>query len=142
MSYLLPHLESEDDVNRALQTEEERVVVIRWGTDSDSTCMIMDETLYKVAELVKNFAVIYLVDNTQVKAFNEDFKLTDPCTVMFFHRDKHIMVDMGTGDNNKITFPITNSQDLIDIIEVVYRGARKGRGLVNAPRDYSTKLQY
>lgn len=142
MSYLLPHLETEEAVNKALQSEDERVVVIRWGTDSDATCMIMDETLYKVAELVKNFAVIYLVDITQVTAFNEDFKLTDPCSVMFFHRDKHIMVDMGTGNNNKITFPITNSQDLIDIIEVVYRGAHKGRGLVNAPRDYSTKLQY
>lgn len=142
MSYLLPHLETEEDVNKALQNEEERVVVIRWGTDSDPTCMIMDETLYKVAELVKNFAVIYLVDITQVTAFNEDYQLTDPCTVMFFHRDKHIMVDMGTGNNNKITFPMTNSQDLIDIIEVVYRGARKGKGLVDAPRDYSTKLQY
>lgn len=142
MSYLLPHLESEEAVNNALQSEEERLVVIRWGTDSDPTCMIMDETLYKVAEPVKNFAVIYLVDITRVTAFNEDFKLTDPCSVMFFHRDKHIMVDMGTGNNNKITFPITNSHDLIDIIEVAYRGARKGRGLVNAPRDYSTKLQY
>lgn len=129
-------------MNRALSAEEERVVVIRWGTDSDPTCMIMDETLYQVAELVKNFGVIYLVDITQVKQFNEDFKLTDPCSVMFFHRDKHIMVDMGTGNNNKITFPITNTQDIIDIIEVVYRGATKGRGLVNAPKDYSTKFQY
>lgn len=142
MSYLLPHLDSEAAVNEALQSEEQRIILIRWGTDSDPTCMIMDETLYKVAERVKNFAVIYLVDITHVKAFNEDFKLTDPCSVMFFHRDKHIMVDMGTGNNNKITFPITNWQDLIDIIEVVYRGATKGRGLVNAPRDYSTKLQY
>lgn len=142
MSYLLPHLDTAEAVNNALKSEEERVVVIRWGTDSDPACMIMDETLYKVAELVKNFAVIYLVDITQVTAFNEDYKLTDPCTVMFFHRDKHIMVDMGTGNNNKITFPMKNSQDLIDIIEVVYRGARKGRGLVDAPRDYSTKLQY
>lgn len=142
MSYLLPHLESADQVNRALQEEEERVVLLRWGTDSDPTCMIMDETLYKVAELVKNFAVIYLVDITQVTDFNEAYQLTDPCTVMLFFRDKHIMVDMGTGNNNKITFPFTNSQDLIDIIEVVYRGARKGRGLVVAPRDYSTKLRY
>lgn len=115
------------------------MVLIRWGTDADPTCMIMDECLYRVAELVKNFAVIYLVDVTQVKAFNEDFKLTDPCSVMFFHRDKHIMVDMGTGNNNKITFPITDMQEVIDIIEVVYRGARKGRGLVTAPKDYSTR---
>jgi U5 snRNP protein, DIM1 family len=102
----------------------------------------MDETLYKVAERVKNFAVVYLVDITVVRDFNEAYKLTDPCTVMFFFRDKHIMVDMGTGNNNKITFAMTDQQDLIDIIEVVYRGARKGRGLVNAPRDYSTKLRY
>lgn len=142
MSFLLPHLDTEQAVDNALKSEEDRVVVIRWGTDRDPTCMIMDETLYEVAELVKNFAVIYLVDTTQVTAFNEDFKLTHPCSVMFFHRDKHIMVDMGTGNNNKIIFPLTNTQDLIDIIEVVYRGARKGRGLVDAPRDYSTKLQY
>lgn len=142
MAYLLPHLESAEDVNRALREEQDRVVIIRWGTDSDSTCMIMDETLFKVAELVKNFGVIYLVDNTRVKDFNEGYQLTDPCTVMFFFRDKHIMVDMGTGNNNKITFPLSDTQDLIDIIEVVYRGARKGRGLVVAPRDYSTKLRY
>jgi U5 snRNP protein, DIM1 family len=142
MAYLLPHLETADAVNAAIAGEEDRVVVVRWGTDADATCMIMDETLYKVAEKVKNFAVVYLVDTAQVTDFNEVYKLTDPCTVMFFFRDKHIMVDMGTGNNNKITFPMTDQQDLIDIVEVVYRGAKKGRGLVNAPRDYSTKFNY
>jgi U5 snRNP protein, DIM1 family len=142
MSYLLPHLGTATAVNDAIAGDEDRVVVVRWGSDADPTCMIMDETLYKVAERVKNFAVVYLVDIALVRDFNEAYKLTDPCTVMFFFRDKHIMVDMGTGNNNKITFAMTDQQDLIDIIEVVYRGARKGRGLVNAPKDYSTKLRY
>jgi DIM1 family U5 snRNP protein len=31
---------------------------------------------------------------------------------------------------------------MFDLIEVVYRGARKGRGLVIAPKDYSTKYRY
>ena len=52
------------------------------------------------------------------------------------------MVDLGTGDNNKINWPITNKQEFIDIIEIVYRGARKGRGLVISPKDYSTKYRY
>ena len=52
------------------------------------------------------------------------------------------MVDMGTGNNNKITFAITDRQELIDVIEVVYRGARKGIGLVVGPKDYSTKNKY
>jgi hypothetical protein len=37
---------------------------------------------------------------------------------MFFFRNKHIMVDFGTGDNNKIKWPMEDEQELIDIIEV------------------------
>eukprot|EP00552_Chaetoceros_brevis_P004483 CAMPEP_0197738862 /NCGR_PEP_ID=MMETSP1435-20131217/16937_1 /TAXON_ID=426625 /ORGANISM="Chaetoceros brevis, Strain CCMP164" /LENGTH=47 /DNA_ID= /DNA_START= /DNA_END= /DNA_ORIENTATION= len=47
------------------------------------------------------------------------------------------MVDVGTGNNNKIDWALADKQELIDIIEVVYRGARKGKGLVVAPKDYS-----
>jgi DIM1 family U5 snRNP protein len=52
------------------------------------------------------------------------------------------MVDCGTGENNKITFPIEDKQEMIDIVEVVYRGARKGRGLVVAPKDYAFRWAY
>jgi U5 snRNP protein, DIM1 family len=38
------------------------------------------------------------------------------------------MIDLGTGNNNKINWPMNDGQELIDIIETVYRGARKGRG--------------
>jgi DIM1 family U5 snRNP protein len=31
---------------------------------------------------------------------------------------------------------------MIDIFEVVYRGARKGRGLVVSPKDYAFKWAY
>src|SRR5260370_39571847 len=42
-------------------SEEDRVVVIRFGHDWDSQCMKMDETLSGVSAKVQNFAVIYLV---------------------------------------------------------------------------------
>lgn len=70
------------------------------------------------------------------------YELYDPCTVMFFFRNKHIMIDLGTGNNNKINWPLEDKQEMIDIIETVYRGARKGRGLVVSPKDYSTKYRY
>ena len=48
---------------------------------------------------------------------------------MNFFRNKHIMIDLGTGNNNKINWALTNSQELIDLIETVYRGARdRGAG--------------
>ncbi|EEF31459.1 mitosis protein dim1, putative [Ricinus communis] len=101
----------------------------------------MDEVLASVAEKIKNFAVIYLVDITEVPDFNTMYELYDPSTVMFFFRNKHIMIDLGTGNNNKINWALKDKQEFIDIVETVYRGARKGRGLVVAPKDYSTKYR-
>jgi DIM1 family U5 snRNP protein len=154
MSYFLVHLPSGWHVDQAILAEEDRVVCIRFGQDHDPTCMKMDETLYGVSERVKNFAVIYLVDITQVPDFNkvspsldtldqysgslslclEMYELYDTCALMFFYRNKHIMIDLGTGNNNKINWAIENKQELIDIIETVYRGASKGRGLVVSPK--------
>ncbi|KAL5168916.1 Thioredoxin-like protein YLS8 [Glycine soja] len=165
MSYLLPHLHSGWAVDQAILSEEERVVVIRFGHDWDDTCMQvyyryntimpiellntepfmsnkMDEVLASVAEKIKNFAVIYLVDITEVPDFNTMYELYEPCTVMFFFRNKHIMIDLGTGNNNKINWALKDKQEFIDIVETVYRGARKGRGLVISPKDYSTKYRY
>lgn len=143
MSYLLPHLNNGWEVDQAIVTEEDRVVVIRFGRDADSVCMVQDEVLASIAEKVKNFAVIYVVDIDQVPDFNAMYELYDPCTTMFFYRNKHIMVDLGTGNNNKvINNEVSNKQELIDIIETVYRGARKGKGLVVSPKDYSTKYRY
>lgn len=142
MSYLLPHLRNGWEVDQAIITEEDRVVIIRFGHDYDSQCMQMDETLADVSEEIQKFAVIYVVDITKVSCFNSMYELYDPCTVMFFFRNKHIMIDLGTGNNNKINWPMTDRQEFIDIVETVYRGARKGKGLVVSPKDYSSKNKY
>jgi DIM1 family U5 snRNP protein len=185
MSYMLPHLHSGWAVDQAILSEEDRVVVIRFGHDYEKTCMGMDESvaritssrshvcvalachapvltfvlrslllasvgvrslvrrvLYTLAEDVKNFGVVYLVDISEVPDFNTMYELYDPCTVMFFFRNKHITIDLGTGNNNKINWLLNDKQEMIDIIETVYRGAKKGRGMVVSPKDYSTKYKY
>ncbi len=139
---MLTHLNNGWEVDQAILSEEERVVVIRFGHDYDPQCMQMDEVLYKIAEEVKKFAVIYIVDITKVPDFNTMYELYDPCTTMFFYRNKHMMIDLGTGNNNKINWAMNNKQEMIDIIETVYKGARKGKGLVISPKDYSTKYRY
>lgn len=53
MSYMLPHLHNGWQVDQAILSEEDRVVVIRFGHDWDPTCMKMDEVLYSIAEKVK-----------------------------------------------------------------------------------------
>lgn len=52
MSYMLPHLHNGWQVDQAILSEEDRVLVIRFGHDWDPTCMKMDEVLYSIAEKV------------------------------------------------------------------------------------------
>ena len=43
MSYMLPHLFNGWQVDQAILSEEDKVVIIRFGHDWDPTCMKMDE---------------------------------------------------------------------------------------------------
>ena len=110
MSYMLSHLRTGWAVDQAILNEEERVVIIRFGHDWDKVCMQMDEVLCEIADEVKLFAVIYLVDISEVPDFNTMYELYDPCTIMFFYRNRHIMIDLGTGNNNKINWALNNKQ--------------------------------
>ena len=56
-SVVLPHLRTGWHVDQAILSEEDRLVVIRFGRDHDQDCMRQDEVLYKIADKVKNFAV-------------------------------------------------------------------------------------
>uniref|UniRef100_A0AAR2JCU7 Uncharacterized protein n=1 Tax=Pygocentrus nattereri TaxID=42514 RepID=A0AAR2JCU7_PYGNA len=42
---------------------------------------------------------------------------------LVMQRNKHITIDLGTG--NKINWTMEDKQEMIDIMETVYRGARK-----------------
>ena len=142
MSYMLPHLHDGWEVDQTILQENNKVIIIRFGYDGHRSCMQMDEMLYQIAYSIQNFASIFLVDIEQVTDFNNMYELFDPFAVMFFFRNKHILVDFGTGNNNKLNFLINNKQELIDIVENVYRAATKGRGLAESPIDYSTKHKY
>ncbi|CAD6567403.1 MAG: U4/U6-U5 snRNP complex subunit dib1 [Alectoria sarmentosa] len=137
-SVVLPHLVTGWHVDQAILSEEERLVVIRFGRDWDADCMRQDEVLYRIADRVKNFAVLYVCDLDQVPDFKQMYELYDPVTLMFFFRNKHMMCDFGTGNNNKLNWVLEDKQELIDIIETIYRGAKKGRGLVVSPKGMST----
>ncbi|TFK95766.1 Txnl4a protein [Pterulicium gracile] len=136
------HLPSGWHVDEAIKSEEDRVVVLRFGHDGDSQSMTMDETLYGVADKVQNFAVIYLVDINLVPDFNKMCELYDPCTVMFFYR-YHIMIDLERETTTRCgNWAMDNKQEMVEILETVYRGGSKGRGLVVSPKDYSTRYTY
>ncbi|KAJ5594751.1 uncharacterized protein N7459_000959 [Penicillium hispanicum] len=138
-SIVLPHLRTAWHVDQAILSEEERLVVIRFGRDHDPDCEpppSRDSPCCKPAP--PDFAVIYLCDIDEVPDFNTMYELYDTMTIMYFYRNKHMMCDFGTGNNNKLNWVLEDKQELIDIIETIYKGAKKGRGLVVSPKELST----
>lgn len=103
MAYNLVSLPNGWAVDQAIVSEEERVVIIRFGQETTPECMLMDKTLASVVTKLQNMAVIYTVDIDEIKDFNKMYELYDAVCIMFFYRNKHIMVDVGTGNNNKST---------------------------------------
>lgn len=141
MAFLLTHLRTGWDVDQAILWDKERLVIMRFGHDFDADCMKMDEILSGCAELVKKFAVIYVVDTTEVPYYNEMYELTDSCSVIIFFRNKIVQVDYGTGENNKMTFVIPTRQEFIDICELAFRGATTGAGLVKSNINYAKLMK-
>lgn len=81
-SVILPHLHSAWHVDQSILSEDDRLVVIRFGKDGHPDCLRQDDGLAKIAEKIKNFAVIYLCDIDEVPDFNSMYELYDPMTIM------------------------------------------------------------
>ena len=77
-----------------------------------------------IADQVKNFAVLYVCDLDQVPDFKQMYELYDPVTLMFFFRNKHMMCDFGTGNNNKLHWVLEDKQELLCLVR--RREATKG----------------
>ncbi|XP_038959521.1 thioredoxin-like protein 4A isoform X1 [Rattus norvegicus] len=144
MYYILPHLHNGWQVDQAILSEEDCVVVIHFRHDWGPTCMKMDEVLYIIAETkwkIRCFVNNYMVDFGEVPDFNKLAQLYDTCSTMFFFRSKYTMVDLGTG-NNKINWTLEDKQNMDDLIETIYHDACKDQSLVASRKDYSTKYRY
>lgn len=102
----------------------------------------MDEMLALASPKVRKFCTMYTVDTNKVPEFNQMYELghdREPFAVMFFYRNVHIKVDVGTGNNNKINFFAFEGMDeLIDIIEAVFRAGKIGKHMTSSERKYST----
>lgn len=102
----------------------------------------MDALLEIMAPKVRKFCTIFTVDTTKVTEFNALYELghdRDPFAVMFFYRNTHIKVDLGTGNTNKLNFyAFEEWTDLLPIVEAVYRAGKMGKHITSTERQFST----
>ena len=89
--------------------------------------------LIKLYPEIYHLIKIYFVDTNIVTEYNELYELNTPFSIMFFYEGRHVMLDLGTGDNNKINWVLNDPDDLKKIIEVVYNCVIKEIFYIRSP---------
>jgi hypothetical protein len=108
-----------------------------------STWTASFKTSSPIASLTKSkFSLQHLYDIDQDPDFNSKNELYDRCTITSFYCSKRIPYDLGTNNDNKSIFSLKDKQDLVDILETVYRAGRRGSGVTIGSKEYSTTQKY
>ncbi|KAH7517509.1 hypothetical protein FEM48_Zijuj09G0072400 [Ziziphus jujuba var. spinosa] len=160
MSYLLNTLTKKREVDSIIKDTIDKVLVLRFGRASDSVCLLLDDVvrppllpsllrLSKSAREVSKFATIALVDidSEDVQVYVNYFDITLIPSTIFFFNAHHMKMDSGyyffffffiffilrTADHTKWVGAFHQKQDFIDVVEAIFRGAMKGKLIVNCP---------
>ncbi|XP_076351342.1 thioredoxin-like protein 4B [Tachypleus tridentatus] len=138
----LENLQTKKEVDNVIKQTEDKVLVLRFGKENDRSCLALDHILSKTAVLLSKMADIYLVDVDKVPVYTQYFDITIVPATVFFFNGQHIKVDYGTQDHTKFIGAFKDKQDFIDLVEVIYRGAMRGKLMVRSPIDPSRVPKY
>ncbi|XP_059760893.1 thioredoxin-like protein 4B isoform X3 [Balaenoptera ricei] len=98
MSFLLPKLSSKKEVDQAIKSTAEKVLVLRFGRDEDPVCLQLDDILSKTSSDLSKMAAIYLVDVDQTPVYTHYFDISYIPSTVFFFNGQHMKVDYGEAE--------------------------------------------
>ncbi|XP_016312346.1 thioredoxin-like protein 4B [Sinocyclocheilus anshuiensis] len=123
MSLFLPKLSCKKDIDDAIKSVAEKVLVLRFGRDEDSVCLQLDE--------------IVSYDDHDFSGHNFLFSCLIDISLKLFislHSDFDLF-PFRSPDHTKFVGSFKTKQDFMDLIEVIYRGAMRGKLIVQSPID-------
>ncbi|XP_071155614.1 thioredoxin-like protein 4B isoform X2 [Mytilus edulis] len=87
-------------------------------------------------------AAIYTVDVDSIPVYTRYFDISLIPSTIFFFNAQHIKVDWGTPDHTKFIGSFKTKQDFIDVVEMIFRGAMKGKVMIKSPLDQENIPKY
>ncbi|MQL68147.1 hypothetical protein Taro_000422 [Colocasia esculenta] len=134
-NFLLPMLTRKKEVDTFIRDTLEKVLVLRFGDASQPECAHLDDILYKSSRAVSRFATIALVDSNseELQVYIKYFDISVMPSAVFFFNAHHMKMDSGSADHTKWVGSFYTKQDFIDVVEVIFRGAMKGKMIVTCP---------
>ncbi|KAM9397508.1 thioredoxin-like protein 4B isoform 2-T3 [Salvelinus alpinus] len=107
----------------------------RFLSESGMTVLSLFCQLSKTTHHLSNMASIYIVDVDSAPVYTRYFDISYIPSTVFFFNGQHMKVDYGSPDHTKFVGSFKTKQDFLDLIEVIYRGAMRGKMMVQSPID-------
>ncbi|KXN74944.1 DIM1-domain-containing protein [Conidiobolus coronatus NRRL 28638] len=130
---ILPSLNTKIEIDQKILTTLDKVLVLRFGKCNSIDTQKQDNILEKSHKLVSKFAEIYTIESDNCPEYIEYFEIYTLPTTIFFFNSNHLRIDFGTLDNTKFVGNFQIKQDFIDLVEVLYRGGKRGKVMFNSP---------
>ena len=92
MSYVLQTLVDKPSIDEKIRGCEDKVLVLCFGRDNDTTCLRCHDILSKTNALLAKMADIYLVDVDSVPVYREYFDISLIPSTVFFFNGQHMKV--------------------------------------------------
>ncbi|XP_031278289.1 thioredoxin-like protein 4B isoform X1 [Pistacia vera] len=135
MDYLSTTLTKKKEIDSIIRDTIDKVLILRFGRSTDAVCLQLDDILVKSARDVSKFATVALVDidSEDIQVYVKYFDITFIPSTVFFFNAHHMKMDSGTADHTKWVGAFHRKQDFVDVVEAIFRGAMKGKLIVNCP---------
>ena len=70
---------------------------------------------------------LYIINMQKVKEFNLMYEIKNTSSLVYFYNNKKVLIDSGTGDNNKLSGLISNPKKLYRITIRTLKNCSKGK---------------
>nr|UXY87407.1 DIM1 family protein [Cryptomonas sp.] len=117
-------------IDQAILDEEEKILCIVFQNSLNVQVLKFKKMILKFHNIINRYVVVYYTNTKLANGYDLMYELFKVYSVIFFFRNKRIIIDTNTGNNNKLENLFLNSSKFIKYCEIIFWNINKGKNAV------------
>jgi DIM1 family U5 snRNP protein len=126
----LNYIISEYSNDQLILDEEKRILCINFEVDFNFLFLNLFKKILNNKKLVVTHIIFYSLNTKAIKGYNQMYELFDSSSIIFFYKNKRVLIDNNSGNNNKIENFLTNSQYFGNFCQNIILKVKKGKNII------------
>ena len=117
-------------LDQLILDEKEKIISVYFEKSTkQETRIVLKNIFTNLNAERKNLFFIY-VNCEKVFDFDFMYELFESPCILFFYKNKHILIDTNTGNNNKLDRRSFDSENLLTFLHKMVIGIKKGKNMI------------